>query len=201
MERLILVRHAESDYSARGLVSGDPAVTVRLTEEGRSQARRLGGLLAHTAIDLCAVSEFVRTRETADLALTGRGVPIVVVPELNDHPAGRYEGRPLAEYLEWAHASGPDEVVPGTAESRAAVVRRFARGFRTLLERPEPTILAVLHSLPIGYLLEAAAGRDPAAKLGLLDYVERHELSAAEVETAVTRLERWAASPSWAPAT
>ena len=200
MERLILVRHAESDYSARGLVSGDPAVAVPLTEEGRAQAERLGALLADTPVDLCAVSEFVRTRETADLALAGRGVPIVVVRELNDHPAGRYEGRPLAEYLEWAHASGPDELVPGAAESRVAAVRRFARGFRTLLERPEPTVLAVLHALPIGYLLEAVAGRDPAAKLGLLAYVEPRELSAFEVEAAVARLERWATSPSWAPA-
>jgi broad specificity phosphatase PhoE len=197
MEQLILARHAESEYSVRELVNGDPAVVVSLTEAGRAQAPRLGERLADVAIDLCAVSEFARTRETAELALAGRGVPIVVVPELNDHPAGDYEGKPLAEYLEWAHASRPDDLIPGSSESRSAVVERFARGFRLLLRRPERTILAVLHSLPALYLIEAAAGRDPAARLGLLPYVEPHFMSAAEVEAGVARLERWLAAPAW----
>ena len=200
MERLILARHGESEYSARGMLNGDPAMAVPLTEAGRAQARRLGELLADRPIDLCAISEFARTRETAELALAGRRVQVLVLPELNDHPAGQYEGRPLAEYLEWAHASGPQDTIPGADESRAAVVRRFARGFRTLLARPEATILAVLHSLPISYLVEAAAGRGPAARLGLLPYIEPRELAAAEVAAAVGHLERWAGSPAaqWA---
>jgi broad specificity phosphatase PhoE len=197
MERLILARHGESEYSVRGLASGDPAVSVPLTAEGRAQARRLGELLAGTRIELCAVSEFSRTRETAGLALEGRGVPIVVVPELNDHPAGDYEGRPLAEYLQWAHGAAAGEPIPGAAESRTAVVTRFVRGYRKLLERSEPTILAVLHSLPAVYLLEAAGGRDPASRLDLLPYAEPRELSAAEVAAALVRIEQWAASPTW----
>jgi broad specificity phosphatase PhoE len=197
MERLILARHGESEYSVRGLVSGDPAVAVPLTAEGRAQARRLGELLAGRTIDLCAVSEFSRTRETAELALDGRGVPIVVVAELNDHAAGDYEGRPLGEYLQWAHGAASDEPIPGAAESRTTVVTRFVRGYRRLLERGEPTILAVLHSLPTVYLLEAAAGRDPASRLDLLPYAEPRELPAAEVAAALARIEKWAASPSW----
>jgi broad specificity phosphatase PhoE len=197
MERLIVARHGESEYSARGTLNGDPSVAVGLTPEGRAQARRLGELLATEPIELCAVSEFARTRETAELALAGRDVPFLVLPELNDHPAGRYEGRPIAEYLEWAHAAGPDELVPGAAESRVTVVRRFARGFRSLLERPEATVLLVLHSLPISYLFGAAAGADPAARMGMLPYAEPQVLTAEELESAVERLERWCASPAW----
>jgi len=194
VDRLLLARHAESAYSARGTLNGDPSIAVSLTEEGRAQARRLGEAIADEPIDLCTVTEFVRTRETAELALEGRGVPLVVVPELNDHPAGRWEGRPLTEYLEWAHAAPPDEVIPGGTVSRAAVVERFARGFRILLERPEPVVLAVLHSLPIAYLLGAAAGRDPATRMGMLPYAEAAELAADEVGTGVTRLEGWYAA-------
>ena len=40
MDELILVRHAESEYSVRGLLNGDPRVAVALTDEGREQARR-----------------------------------------------------------------------------------------------------------------------------------------------------------------
>src|SRR5262249_31758443 len=93
VEKLLLARHAESEYSARGALNGDPWIVVARTEEGRAQARLLGERLADEPIDLCAVTAFARTRETAEIALAGRDVPIVVVPELNDHPAGSYEGR------------------------------------------------------------------------------------------------------------
>ncbi len=197
MKELILARHGESDYSARGLLNGDPRVVVPLTEDGRAQAIRLGEALAGTEIDLCVTSEFARTTETADIALTGRDVPRLVVPELNDHPAGDYEGLPLAEYLEWAHCARPNDLIPGTTVNRAAVVRRFARGFALVLGRPEPTILAVLHSLPIAYLLEAASGRDPAPRLGLLPYAEPRRLDREQVATAIARLESWLERPQW----
>jgi broad specificity phosphatase PhoE len=194
---LILARHGESEYSARGTLNGDPAIVVGLTEVGREQARRLGELLTGAPIDVCVTSEFARTRETAELALAGRSVPIQAVPELNDHPAGRYEGRPLEEYLAWAHGAGPADPIPGSEESRAAVVARYARGFRRILERPERTILAVLHSLPIVYVLGAAEGRNPAATLPLLPYAHPTTVAMTDVEWAVERLERWAAAPVW----
>jgi probable phosphoglycerate mutase len=197
VQRLILVRHAESEYSAKGLLSGDPRIAVRLTEAGREQARRLRAQLADERIDLCVTSEFVRTIETADIAFAGRDIPRLVVPELNDHPAGEYEGRAMASYLEWAHASGPEDLIPGTTESRAAVIARFARGYALVLDRRERTIVAVLHSLPIVYLLQAAAGADPVARLGMLPYAEPRTLRREEAENAVARLERWLSSPAW----
>jgi 2,3-bisphosphoglycerate-dependent phosphoglycerate mutase len=197
MERLILARHGESEYSVRGTLNGDPSTAVGLTGRGRRQARKLGKQLAGEPIDLCVTSRFARTAETADLALAGREVPRLVVPELDDHPAGDYEGRSIEEYLQWAHGARADELIPGTDETRAAVVQRFARGFRLLIELPERTILAVLHSLPIVYLVAAAEGVDPAARADMLPYAEPRRLSLAETETAVERLERWCASPTW----
>ena len=194
MERLLLARHAESEYSARGALNGDPSILVALTAEGKAQAHLLGERLADEPVDVCAVTEFARTRETAEIALAGRDVPIVVVTELNDHPAGRYEGRPLAEYLEWAHSAGPLDVIPGGSDTRAGVIERFARGFRVLLERPETVVLAVLHSLPIAYLLAAVEGRDPGNRMPMLPYAEATDLSHDDVDAAVARLERWHAS-------
>ena len=197
MESLILVRHAQSEYNVRGVLNGDPRLAVALTDEGREQARRLGRALASREIGLCVTSEFVRTIETADVSFAGREIPRLVVPELNDHPAGEYEGRPLADYLEWAQAAGPNDAIPGTTESRAAIVARFARGYAVVLDRPETMVVAVLHSLPIVYLLEAAAGTDPVARLGLLPYAEPRELDRAQVEAGIALLGRWLKSPSW----
>lgn len=192
MDRLILARHGESDYSARGLLNGDPARRCPLTPTGREQARRLGELLRAERIDLCVTSAFERTKETAEVALAGRPLPRLVVPELNDHPAGEFEGKEIAGYLAWAHASPSGEQIPGAAESRADALRRFARGYRLLLERPESTIVAILHSLPISYLLSG-----PLQRLPLLDYAEPAVVGAADALAAVERLERWAASPTW----
>jgi len=192
VELLILARHGESDYSARGLLNGDPALPCPLTPAGREQARRLGECLRAEPVDLAVTSAFERTKETADIALAGRSVPRLVVPELNDHAAGAFEGRRLADYLVWAHRSPPDACIPGAAESRVDAVRRFARGYRLLLDRPEATIVAILHSLPISYLVSG-----PLQRLPLLDYAEPIRLTVADVREGVERLERWAASPTW----
>jgi broad specificity phosphatase PhoE len=192
VELLIVARHAESDYSARGLLNGDPGRRCPLTWTGREQARRLGELLRAEQIDLTVTSAFARTKETAEIALAGRSIPRLVLPELNDHPAGAFEGKGMADYVAWAHASPSGARIPGTAESRADVIRRFARGYRLLLERPEPTIVAILHSLAISYLLSG-----PLQRLPLLAYAKPTRVAARDMLAAVERLEQWAASPTW----
>jgi len=192
MERLIVARHGESSYSARGLLNGDPSVRCPLTAAGRGQAQRLGELVRAVQLDLCVTSAFERTQETAELALAGRPVPRLVVPELNDHPAGEFEGKAIDDYLAWAHAAPSGRPIPGAVESRVDALRLFARGYRLLLERPERTILAVLHSLPISYLVSG-----PLRRLPLLEYAEPVGVDAADVLAAVERLEAWAGAPTW----
>ena len=198
MKQAILARHAESEFSVRGAMNGDPGVACPLTELGRRQARRLGELLAGERIDICVTSEFERVRETADIALAGRDVPRLVVPELGDIRVGAFEGKLLTEYREWAHASGPTADPPGGGESRAATVARYVRAYRTVLARPEEIVLVVAHGLPIRYVLDAARGIDPAPIVDQVPYAEATRLSAAELVRAVERLEAWATTPTWA---
>jgi broad specificity phosphatase PhoE len=188
----ILVRHAESEFSARAAVSSDPAVGCPLTSHGEEQARALGAALAAEPIDVCVVTELERTRRTAELALAGREVPIVVVPELNDPRAGSFEGGPLDDFRAWAWAHGSAEEPPGGGESRLAVASRLARGYRRVLERPESTVLVVGHALPMAYVVGA-----PTPRIDQLDYVKPHRLDRAELEAAVERLEAWADAPTW----
>ena len=196
MEVAILVRHAESQFSSRGVVNGDPSVTGgALTETGRAQARALGRALAREPIDLCVTSEFERVRETADLALEGRGVPRLVLPELNDIRFGSFEGKLLTDYRGWAWNRGPDDSCPGGGESRVAAARRFTKAFRNVLERPEGTILVVAHGLPIRYVVDAARASNPAQRAELIGYAEPHRVAAADLERAVERLEAWVADP------
>jgi probable phosphoglycerate mutase len=197
MELSLLARHAESEYSVKGLVNGDPAVSVGLTPAGRRQARALGAALAGEEVDLCIVTEFPRTQETADLALHERSTPRLVVPELNDPDYGDFEGLQLEDYRAWVAEHGSRVGIPGSTESRLDLVRRYARGFRTVLARPERTVLSVLHSLPLAYMVAALDGRDPAPRMDLVGYAELMRVEAPALERAVARLEAWSGAPTW----
>ena len=196
MRRLLVARHGESEFSARQLVNGDPGISCPLTETGRAQARALGEALAQEEIDLCAVTEFERVRETAELALAGQDVPFLVVPELNDPRYGEFEGGPLDAYREWIWAQGPLEAPPG-GEHRGELAERYARGLRTIAGRPEETVLLVAHSLPLAYLRDASTGLAPRSRMDLVEYARVLRLEAPEVERAIDVLEAWAAAPAF----
>jgi alpha-ribazole phosphatase len=195
MERALFVRHGESEFSVKALVNGDPSIACGLTELGRRQATQLGERLEGEPIDLCVVTEFPRTTETADLVLAGRDVPRLVVADLNDPVYGDFEGKALAVYRAWAGTHGPEDAPPGGGETRLAIASRYARGFRTLLERSEGTLLVVCHSLPIAFAVASADGRRPRAKMPLITYAEPHILYAAALAKAVERLEDWLRDP------
>ena len=143
-----------------------------------------------------AVTEFERVRETAELALGDRDVPRLVVPELNDPRYGEFEGGELDAYREWVWGRGPLDAPVG-GEHRGEIAARYAAGYRRLLERPEETILLVAHSLPVRYVLDAADGVSPRAKVGLVEYATPYSLTLERLERAVDVLEAWAAAPAF----
>jgi probable phosphoglycerate mutase len=196
VRKLVVARHGESEFSLKQLVNGDPGVACPLTPTGREQARALGAALAAEPIDLCAVTEFERVRETAEIALSGRDVPFVVVRELNDPRYGEFEGHSLDAYRRWVWERGPLDAPEG-GEHRGEIAARYAAGFRGLLARPEETILLVAHSLPIRYVLDAGGGLSPRAKVGLVEYAQPARLTREELERAVDVLEGWAVAPSF----
>jgi broad specificity phosphatase PhoE len=197
VQTALMVRHGESEYSVDLRLNGEVGAGVALTERGREEARRLGEELARKRIDLCITSAFLRTMETAELALAGRSVPRLVVPDLGDPHYGSYEGATLEEYRSWADAARSDARPSGGGESRLKIVARYARAFRVLLDRPEETILAVTHSLPIAYALSTRDGELPRPRVPLVGHASIHRFSADELKRAADALETWAAAPTW----
>ena len=196
MRRLLAARHGESELSAKALVNGDPGVACPLTELGRAQARALGTALADERIDLCVVTEFERVRETAEIALAGRDIPFLVLPELNDPRYGEFEGGSIVAYREWVWARGPLDA-PAGGEHRGELAGRYARGLRILADRPEDTILLVAHSLPLAYLRDAAAGTPPRSRMDMIEHAQMVRVDLGELEQAVAVLGAWAAAPAF----
>jgi probable phosphoglycerate mutase len=156
---LFLARHAESVLNHEGRVNGDPSVPVPLTERGRDEARLLGAQLANAELDLCVRTRFGRTRETVELALENRRVPIEVEPRLDDIRIGELDGEPLARYREVKHALGRKQPFPG-GESLDAAALRYADAFAQLAATGAERVLVVCHEIPVRYALNAAAGSD-----------------------------------------
>jgi broad specificity phosphatase PhoE len=159
MRVFVLTRHAHTTLNVEGRVNGDPSVPVPLTEQGRTEAARLGHQLAQLPLGLCVHTRFARTRETADEILRERDVTRIEEPLLDDIDIGELDGETIAAYRAWKREHRRDEPFPG-GESLDDAARRYARAFRRLLERPERTILVVCHEIPIRYALNAAAGSD-----------------------------------------
>ena len=155
----VLARHGESTLNAARVVNGDPALHVPLTETGRDEARLLGDQIRNVPLDLCVVSRFGRTRESAEIALGGRDVPLEVDPLFDDVDVGDLEGKSIDEYRAWKRGHARSDPFPG-GESLDAAAARYARAFETLLARRERSILVVTHEIPVRYALNAAEGSE-----------------------------------------
>jgi len=155
------VRHGRSTYNAQGLVNGDPLVPVALDDVGRGQILALRETLGPRDFDLAVRTRFPRTAESLTLLLDGRYVPVAIYAEFDDVRLGVFEGGPVGEYREWRRSHTPDQPPPGEGESRLGALYRYLRGFERLLEEEADRVLAVIHDVPIRFLLNAARGADP----------------------------------------
>lgn len=194
MRTLVVARHAESVLNTDNILNGDPTRSVGLTARGEQQARALGSAVG--PVDLVAHTSFERTRQTAELAWPG--TPTLLVPELDEIRFGHWEGTRWSDgYEAWVGTSGPEDECPGGGESRVAAARRYVRGFRTLLARPEGRIALVTHGAQVRYLLLALAGAPPMPVLERVDLAAPHELSRADFEQAIVLIDEWAAAPTF----
>ena len=175
-------------------LNGDPSVQVVLTEVGRDQARALGAEAG--PVDLVAHSAFGRTRETAELAWPG--TPLLEVPELGEFTFGSFEGSRWADGFDaWVETAAPDVGAPGGGESRVEAARRFVRGYRTLLARPEDRVAAIAHGAPVAYILLALEGTSPVRVLDGVEQARPFTIAAADLGRALDLIDAWASSPTF----
>lgn len=160
-----MARHAESTYNVAGLVNGDCSVRVALSSHGVEQARALAAELAGVEVGVYMHTRFVRTLETAHLALGDADIQTTFVcePLLDDIRCGSMEGWPVSDDHAWRAARNRDRRPQG-GESIRDAAQRIASGLRSIASRPEPIVAVVTHELIVRYALNAAHGSTDLAE-------------------------------------
>lgn len=92
---LYIVRHGQSEANAAGRHAGWSPVP--LSELGRQQACRVGGFLSAIAFDRVFVSDVLRARQTAELAMPGR--EYVLDSRIREIDSGSLVGRYVTDCI------------------------------------------------------------------------------------------------------
>jgi len=87
---LYMLRHGQTDWNKEWKLQGQ--VDIPLNDAGRNMAIEAGKRHKDINIDMCFCSPLNRARETAELFLKGRDVPITGDDRLKEMSFGNYEG-------------------------------------------------------------------------------------------------------------
>lgn len=165
MTRLLLLRHAESEWNAQGRWQGwaDPPLSAL----GERQAATAGELLRPLGFTAAVASDLHRARRTAELAAAAMDLPgpVHIDAGLREYDVGDWSGLTRLEIEsrwpgaldDWRH--GRLVATPG-GEIRDTFVARIAAAVtRVAARRPGGTVLVITHGGVIS-ALERSLGTD-----------------------------------------
>ncbi|MGA8809855.1 MAG: histidine phosphatase family protein, partial [Thermoanaerobaculia bacterium] len=172
--RVYLVRHGATELTAEDRFAG--AIDVKLSDEGREQARLLGQRLSADPIDVAFASPMTRTMDTARLIAAPHQLEVTPIDGLREISHGRWERRTRAEVEqefpeEYArYETDPYSFAPTDGESGLSVTARALPALLKIVEKHrDQRILVVSHKATIRLLLSSLIGFDPRKYRDRLD--------------------------------
>ena len=136
-----IIRHGKTDWNVLHKLQG--RTDVPLNDEGRQMAEAARTEYQDVHFDICFCSPLIRAKETAEILLKGRNIPILTDERLAEMGFGSYEGLensfqipdcPINElFFHPENYTSP----PGGAESLDSL---FARTGEFLRERVDPLL-------------------------------------------------------------
>ena len=149
---LYIMRHGKTDWNARHKMQGH--TDIPLNDEGREMAEKAAEEYKDVHFDICFCSPLIRARETAEILLKGRNIPIITDDRLKEMSFGEYEGLGYSFELDdcpinvlfWEPEKYTDP--PGGAETLDSL---FARTGEFLDEKVYPLIRQGKDVLIVGH--------------------------------------------------
>ena len=87
---LYIMRHGKTDWNIRHKLQG--RTDIPINDEGRQMAEHAAKEYRNVHFDICYCSPLIRAKETAEIVLRGREVPIITDDRLKEMGFGIYEG-------------------------------------------------------------------------------------------------------------
>lgn len=87
---LYIMRHGKTEWNDRKKLQGQ--TDIPLNEDGILMARKASEEYKDINFDICYSSPLIRAKQTAELVLEGRDIPIVFDERLKEMKFGEYEG-------------------------------------------------------------------------------------------------------------
>jgi broad specificity phosphatase PhoE len=166
LTRVFLIRHGATTLTAEDRFAG--ATDVPLSDEGRRQARLLGGRLAGAKVSAVYASSLGRTMETASLLAQPHGLEVNPCDGLREISHGHWEQLTRHEVDEQfpqeaaAWEEDPFSFAPEGGESGLAVTARALPALLEIVRKHEgESIIVVSHKATIRLLLSSLLGFDP----------------------------------------
>lgn len=139
---LYIMRHGKTDWNVLHKLQG--RTDIPLNEEGREMARKAAEKYKDINFDICYCSPLKRARETAEILLEGRNIPILPDDRLKEMSFGEYEGTKSSFLTENKYKAensqvnilfeAPDKYIPPKdGESFEALYKRTGQFLREIV--------------------------------------------------------------------
>ncbi|MEA1929868.1 MAG: class I tRNA ligase family protein [Patescibacteria group bacterium] len=170
-----LMRHGEAENNTGRVLSSLPDNPHHLTEKGKGQIADAIPRLKEVGVDLIISSDFVRTRETAELVAKGLGLnsdQIVYDERLREVNHGDFNGRPVEDYYSY-YKDTPERFskkLPN-GEDFNDVKRRMGEALYDIETKyRDKKVLIISHESPSWLLIAASTGADLAQTIAMHDH-------------------------------
>ena len=87
---IYIIRHGRTDWNDERKLQG--RTDIPLNDSGREMAEKARETYKDVEFDICFCSPLIRARETADILLRGRNIPVIYDDRLLEMSFGEYEG-------------------------------------------------------------------------------------------------------------
>ena len=155
--KLYLIRHGQTDWNRARKLQG--CTDVPLNEWGRRVAERTRDGLFEVPFDIAFTSPLSRARETAEIILQGRKIPIIEEPRIIEVNFGGYEGKDFDlddENLQYFFSKPECYRSMEGSEPMQSILDRVGHFYEELIANPKyqnSTILISTHGAALSALL------------------------------------------------
>lgn len=87
---LYIIRHGKTDWNAKHKLQG--RTDIPLNDDGKLMAEKARDEYKDIHFDICYCSPLIRAKETAEILMKGRNIPIITDDRLVEMSFGMYEG-------------------------------------------------------------------------------------------------------------